>query len=318
MLHENMIIGSEKFQYKWIENWVTIPDTPSGKLNGRTHGVVVTEENLIVIFNQANPAILILDADGNLIKSWGERFVGAHGLTLIKTDSEEYLWLTDKFSGEVLKTTLEGVEVLNVEKPALDIYKENKYSPTWVAEFEEEKNGNGDIWIADGYGSSLVHRYDKNGNYIQTITGEKGAGRFNCPHSLFFDYRKNEPELYIADRGNKRFQVYDLEGKFKRVFGDDFLGCPCGGIVKDDLLYVPELCARIAILDKEDNLICYLGQNENTCNIPTWPNHPKELIQPGKFNSPHHLAVDKNNNIYVVEWIIGGRITKLEKIIGKK
>ena len=314
MLNENMIVGSEKFQYKWIENWVTIPNTPSGKLNGRTHGVVVTEENLIVIFNQAKPAILILDSDGNLINSWGERFGGAHGLTLIKTNGEEFLWLTDEFSGEVIKTDLKGKVVQSTEKPGTNYYNEEKYSPTWVTEFEEEKSGSGDIWVADGYGSSLVHRYDKNGNYIQTLNGEEGAGKFNCPHSLFIDYRKNEPELYIADRGNKRFQIYDLEGNFKRVFGEDILGCPCGGVVKDVVLYIPELCARIAVLDECDKLICYLGQNEATCNIPSWPNHPKELIQPGKFNSPHHLAVDENNNIYIVEWIIGGRITKLEKI----
>ena len=106
----------------------------------------------------------------------------------------------------------------------------------------------------------------------------------------------------------------DLDGKFKRVFGSNFLGCPCGGVVKDNLLYVPELCARLAILDEEDKLISYLGQNEETCNISSWPNHPKEFIQPGKFNSPHHLAVDNHSNIFVVEWIIGGRVTKLEKI----
>src|SRR5574338_378462 len=309
-----MIVGSGKYRYNWIEDWVMIPDTTSGKQNGRTHGVVVTEENQIVIFNQANPAILTFDDDGKLINSWGEKFAGAHGLSLVKTNGKEFLWLTDEFSGEIVKTDLDGKEIQKIHKPEISFYHTEKYSPTWVAEFEEGKQGNGDIWIADGYGSSLVHRYDKQKNYIKTITGEEGAGRFNCPHSLFIDYRKNEPELYIADRGNKRFQVYDMEGNFKRVFGNDFLGCPCGGIVKDDLLYVPELCARLALLDVEDKLICYIGQNEETCKISTWPNHPKEFIKPGKFNSPHHLAVDDYHNIYIVEWIIGGRFTKLEKI----
>ena len=309
-----MIIGSEIYQYEWIEDWVKIPNTPSGELNGRTHGVVITMENNIVIFNQANPAILIFDAEGILVNSWGEDFSGAHGLTLVKSNGEEFLWLTDEFSTEVIKTNLEGKVVQSIQKPEINFYGEGKYSPTWVSEFEIEKNGNGDIWVADGYGSSLVHRYNNKGIYLQTLNGEEGAGRFDCPHSLFIDYRKNEPELYIADRGNKRFQVYDLEGHFKRVFGKDILGCPCGGVVKDGLLYVPELCARLTVLDEDDKLVCYLGQNEATCNIPSWPNHPKELIQECKFNSPHHLAVDKNQNIYVVEWIIGGRITKLKRI----
>lgn len=309
-----MIINAAKYKYEWIEDWVKIPRSHITPVNGRTHGIVVTGEGNIVVFNQANPAILIYDSAGKLIKSWGDRFSGAHGLTIVQNDGKEFLWLTDELTGEVVKTTLSGDTVMNIPRPAIEFYDEGKYSPTWVAEFELSKNGNGDIWVADGYGSSLVHRYNKQGNYLETITGAKGAGRFNCPHSVFIDYRKNEPELYVADRGNKRFQIFDLDGNFKRVFGNNFLGCPCGGVVKDNLLYVPELCARLAILDQDDKLISYVGQNEGTCNISSWPNHPKELIQPGKFNSPHHLAVDDDHNIYIVEWIIGGRIIKLEKI----
>jgi hypothetical protein len=308
-----MIIGKDNFKYSWIEDWVKIPETESGRKNGRTHGVVVTKNENVIIFNQADPAILIYNNAGELINLWGDRFHGAHGLTLVEEDGEELLWLTDEFSGEVVKTTLNGETILNIKKPDLPIYNSGNYSPTWASVNEERFGGNGDVWTADGYGSSLVHRYDKSGNYLSSLSGEEGAGKFNCPHSLFINRRNIEPELYIADRGNKRFQVYDLEGNFKREFGADIFGCPCGGIVKEDLLYVPELCARIAILDKNDKLITYLGQNEKTCDIPGWPNHKKELINEGKFNSPHDLAVDNAGNIYIVEWIIGGRITKLEK-----
>ncbi|MFO7447499.1 MAG: hypothetical protein R6W90_14100 [Ignavibacteriaceae bacterium] len=306
-----MVIGNGNYQYEWIEDWVKIPDTESGKENGRTHGVVLSKTGNIIIFNQANPAILIYNKKGELINAWGTRFNGAHGLTIVEEDGKEFLWLTDEFTTEVIKTTLEGTLVLNIQKPKLALYETGKYSPTWVAEFVKSKGGNGDVWLADGYGSSLVHRFSNEGIYIQTITGEKGAGRFNCPHSLFIDYRKAEPELYIADRGNKRFQVYDMEGNYKRSFGEGIFDCPCGGVVKNDILYVPELCARIAILDKDDKLITYLGQNEQTCNIPGWPNHRKELIEAGKFNSPHAVAVDDEGSLYVVEWIIGGRVVKL-------
>jgi len=84
-------------------------------------------------------------------------------------------------------------------------------------------------------------------------------------------------------------------------------------VIKDQYLFVPELFSRLAILDENDKLITYLGMNEETFNIPGWPNHPKKLIEEGKFNSPHDMAVDKEDNLYVVEWIIGGRITKLKK-----
>ncbi len=310
-----MTIGENDFKYEWIENWAKIPDTSSGKENGRTHSVVVLRNGNIVVFNQADPAILIFNQEGKLISSWGDRFGGAHGLTLTEENNEEFLWLTDQFSGEVIKTTPDGKTKLSIRKPRINIYNEGEYSPTWVAVFEERFGGNGDIWVTDGYGSNLIHRYSKEGIYLKTISGEEGdAGLFKCPHALFIDTRKSEPELYIADRGNKRFQVYDLEGNYKRSFGSDFLNSPCGGVVKDNLLYVPELYARLAILDENDNLITYLGSNDETVKTPGWPNHPKELIKEGKFNSPHYLDVDEEDNIYVVEWIIGGRITKLKRV----
>ncbi len=310
-----MIIGEGNFKYEWINDWAKIPNTKSGKENGRTHGVVVLKNGNIAVFNQADPAVLIIDSYGSLIKFWGNRFSGAHGMTLTEENGIEYFWLTDQYSGEVVKTSLDGESLIRIEKPRIKNYEEKEYSPTWVAVFETRFGGNGDIWVTDGYGSNLIHRFSKEGIYLKSISGDEGtAGAFNCPHSIFFDIRKSEPELYIADRGNKRFQVYDPEGKFKRSFGEDIFDCPCGGVIKNNLLYVPELCARLAVLDENNKLITYLGRNESVCNLPGWPDHQKKLIQKGKFNSPHDMSVDNEDNLYIVEWIIGGRITKLKRL----
>lgn len=201
---------------------------------------------------------------------------------------------------------------MNIRRPELNIYRHDQYSPTWVAVNEERHGGNGDIWVADGYGTNYIHRYDKSGQYLHSINGEEGrAGAFTCPHGIWFDHRKAEPELYIADRGNRRVQVYDAEGHFKRTFGSDFLTSPCGFSASDGLLVVPELRARVTILDENDRPVSFLGSNELVCDLPGWPNHPAELVEPGKFNSPHAAAADSQGDLYVVEWIIGGRITKL-------
>lgn len=68
------------------------------------------------------------------------------------------------------------------------------------------------------------------------------------------------------------------------------------------------------IIDRAINAGINLGDTEQTRNIQGWPNHPKERIKPGKFNSPHSIAADSSGNLYIVEWISGGRITKLELI----
>jgi DNA-binding beta-propeller fold protein YncE len=310
----NMRIGTGSFTYEWVDNWARIPETPSGLENGRTHGVVVTDSGNVMVFNQADPGVLTFDPSGKLINSWGDRFSGAHGMTLVKEDGTEYLWLTDQNSREVVKTTLDGRTVMNIEQAPHPVYGKANYAPTWVAVNEERHGGNGDIWVTDGYGSNYVHRYDKAGRYIGSINGEEGAtGAFKCPHGIWIDTRKSEPELYVADRSNKRVQVYDSEGAYKRAFGADFLTSPDGFITHGDLLIIPELFARITILDANDQLVCHLGANEEVVNAKGWPNFTGPELQQGKFNSPHGIASDRAGNLYVVEWIVGGRITKLVK-----
>jgi DNA-binding beta-propeller fold protein YncE len=134
-----------------------------------------------------------------------------------------------------------------------------------------------------------------------------------CPHGATFIPKTAGPELYIADRGNHRVQVYDGDGKFKRSFGADFLNSPCGFVYRNGVVYIPELNARLAILDDHEKLITYIGENAAARKSPGWPDLPAAQILPGKFNSPHGMAVDSAGNLYVAEWIIGGRITKLAR-----
>ena len=87
-------------------------------------------------------------------------------------------------------------------------------------------------------------------------------------------------------------------------------------------MVIAELRARLAVTDRDDNLVCYLGDNEVVSSTDGWPNGknrdgqviPTGLLQPGLFNSPHGLAVDKQGNLFVAEWLIGGRFTKLENL----
>ena len=311
-IQPQLVVGPSKVRYTWAEHWVRIPQTPSGQVDGRTHGIAVGQQGQIVLFHQADPAVVIYSPEGEVSAAWGDRFPGAHGLTLVNEEGEDFLWLADTKTGEVVKTTLDGRTVLKIQRPALSIYENGKYAPTWVAVHEERHGGNGDIWVTDGYGTSYIHCYDKAGHYLDSINGSEGdAGAFKCPHSIFLDTRKATPELYIADRGNRRVQVYDVEGNYLRVFGADFLTSPCAFAVSGERLIIPELRARVAVLDGQDRLLGYLGENEAVCDRQGWPNHPDALIHPGKFNSPHGVAADAQGNLYVTEWIIGGRITKL-------
>lgn len=301
------IIESKAGRYQWHENWVTIPASE----NGRTHGLGVSRDGRIFVFHQAVPGVLIFSPEGKLLDSWGN-YPGAHGLTMVEENGEEFLWLVDESRAVAEKTTLKGDVVQSLPKPSHSAYEAGRYVPTWAAVNEVRHGGNGDIWLADGYGSSLVHRYDAAGNYLSTIDGSEGAGRFACPHGIWFDSRKSTPELYVADRGNKRVQVYDGEGKFLRAFGTEFLTSPDCFALSGERIIIPELCARVSILDANDQLIDILGENDAICSVKGWPN--ETALAEGKFNSPHGAVANEKGDIFVVEWRVGGRIIKLEKL----
>ena len=71
----------------------------------------------------------------------------------------------------------------------------------------------GNIYVSDGYGNSRVAKFDKNGKFIKSW-GSTGAepGQFNALHGIALDAQGN---VYVADTGNKRIQVFDGDGNFK-------------------------------------------------------------------------------------------------------
>jgi len=318
-----MIVGDGKQQYEWQENWAKTPDTAATQENGRTHGVAEAKDGSVYVFHQSTPAVLVYDRDGNLTRSFSSDFPQAHGLTLVtEADGVEYLWLTDEGTGRVAKLTLDGETVQTIVRPDLPLYETARYSPTWVAVNPK----NGDIWVTDGYGSGVIHRYRADGAYVSSIDGTEdgAAGRFQCPHAVFFDTRGGKtPELYVADRGNHRVQVYDGDGGFKRVFGEDVFVHPCAFATFGDTLYVPELFGRLAVLDGDDRLIGYVGEDTEIVGdgswpsgrVPAYPNLPTEQVRPGKFIAPHGVGTGTDGSIYVVEWYYpGGRITRLTPV----
>jgi len=312
---ESPRIGTGEHTYEWLDAWATIPDSPEGRANGRTHGVVTTSDGSVIVLHVGNPAVLVYDRAGALIDAWGDRLPGAHGLTLVNENGDDFLWLTDYVTGEVVKTTIHGEAVLRLPFPELNDFDDPKYAPTWVAVFEERHGGNGDIWVADGYGAAYVHRFDRTGRYLSSIDGTAGAGRFKHPHGIFIDTRKSEPELYVADRMNRRIQVFDLDGAFKRVVNDLPDASPCAFIPDGDYTLIPEAPyrSRVTVLDPDDRIVCVLGENDAACTRAGFPND-RALMKPGRFMAPHSVAATSAGDLYVVEWVTGGRITKLAKV----
>lgn len=315
-----MQIGSGDFTYTWIENWARIPDTPSGRINGRTHGAAVLPDGRVIVFCQSWPGVLFFDPSGQLIDSWGDRFLGAHGLELTRDrDGQDVLMLVDQTTCEVCKVTLGGELIQRYEAPPITDRPGGKYVPTWAT----LNKSNGDVWVGDGYGGDRVYRYDGQGKYVSWIDGSEGGKAFQSPHAVKFS---PEGELWITDRSNHRIAIYDADGKLLRD-KQHLCHSPSDFAFHDGLTYVPELFTGIKIITPDLEVVADLGSNPQVkphADLESWwpPQAPEgwpdlagtEHIRPGVFNSPHGIAVDPNTgDIIVVEWIIGGRITRLVK-----
>ena len=324
--------------YHWVEEWDGSRERTTESLSGWAHpGMAVTENQKIVTCDSGESRILVFSLDGDLEYSWVGDFTDAHGISVAKEGGEEIIWIADngskrkaehsyeyppgadQKSGRVFKCRFGGEELLELPFPDHDAYRQSRYSPTSVAVDEIDCGGTGDVWVADGYGASLVHRFSNDGTYIMTIDGTEGEGRFDCPHGIIIDRRKPLAELYVADRANSRIQVYNLAGEFVRSFGSQFLKTPSGFSVYRDLMVVAELDAKLTILDMDDQLVKHLFMDEKAPSRSGWPNEEKGSalgrpsdLRPGKFNSPHGMTIDTEGNIYVAEWLIGGRMTKLK------
>jgi len=298
---------------RWVEGWARVPIPYQSPGEGRTHGIACSRTGDVFVICQAVPSVLRFDSTGKLLDRWGE-YPGAHGLTLAEEDGREVLWVTDEFSGNVEKCSLEGKALQSLSRPGHPAYENTPYCPTWIAVDEIRHGGQGDVWVADGYGAELVHHFRADGSYHQTLDGTEGGGRFSCPHGLAFDTRSGHaPLLYIADRGNRRFQVYDRSGRFQKLVGADFLSSPDSIVFHGTKAVVPELFGRVLILDREDRLEMTLGENPTLDHSSSgWANSASKV--PGIFNSPHACAVDESGNLYVAEWRIGGRLIKIENL----
>ena len=182
------------------------------------------------------------------------------------------------------------------------------YNPTNVAIAP-----NGDIYVADGYGSYFVNQYSSKAEYIRSFGGRGSEpGKLAEPHGIWVDTRGSSPVLVVADRRNNRLQRFTMDGKHV----DFITGFRLPGHFdeRQGLVVIPDLHGRVTLMDKTNALVAQLGDS----NDPNWNNplrrEPRDKFIPGQFICPHGACFDHNGNIFVVEWVEVGRVTKLRRV----
>lgn len=297
---------------------------PAGMQYGFGCAVVVdSKDRVYVTSRSSNACVAVFDTEGKLLETWTKDFTAkigldpqkyaatAHGLYYSKEGGQEYFYWTENVAGKgddrlgarVYKTDLTGKVLYTlglVTKEDATSQKFDLTNPTDVAVAP-----NGDIYIVDGYGSQKVHRFDNKFKLIKTIGKPgKGKGEFNTCHGIWISTLKKEPEVYIADRANGRIEVYSLDLEYKRTLPG--FRAPCCFYQHEGHLYVPELNARVTILDADDKIVTHLGDGEKV-------KAADRVKTPETFASPHALCTDSHGNLYVIEWVPDARIRQFQR-----
>jgi hypothetical protein len=293
-----------------------------------------------------HPSIFVFDADGKFVRAFGNQFQGGgHGLDIRKEGGDEFLYVTGyQQQRSFAKLTPTGEEVWRKYAPMqTGLYAEgedkvpraaadnpwgrNRFMPTNYAIHPE-----GGFFLADGYGGYCIHRYDADANYVSTFGKPSDKtdadGTFDTPHGIWIDDRPSRvfattppptaPRIVVADRANARLQWFTLDGQHLRTLSGFLL--PANIDIRGKLAVVPDLFGRVTLLDGHNNVIAHLG-DDSARMLADKPDgkvkkqwvirFDEKLWFPGKFVHPHDACFDRGGNIYVVDWVNSGRITKL-------
>jgi len=325
----------------------SIPDAlklPPDLYMGEAAGVAVNSKGHIFVFHRggsshgpafANTAAQLweFDPDGRFIREIGKNLYAWSFAHAVRVDKEDNIWAIDKGSDMIIRFNPAGrvTMVIGRKQEASDAETKpwahvNPPLPAESGRFRQPTDVTwdpaGDIFISDGYINSRVAKVDKDGNWLKSW-GERGKqpGQFNTPHSIATDADGN---VYVADRGNRRIQVFDGEGKFLRQFTIDVPvppdARPAIGKIPDEAMiaagtFAPGAPWAICITPPPHQVLY---------SADGWPGRIYKLSLEGKvlgmlgqsgkqlkqFGWVHALACPSENLIYAAE-LLNWRVQKL-------
>src|SRR5216117_696480 len=307
---------------------------------GEATGVAVNSKGHIFVFSRGSttgPAygaaaaqLLEFAPDGKFLREIGHHLYAWSFAHTVKVDKDDNIWATDKGSDMVIKfnpegrvvlvfgrkqeASDEGTEPLKHVKPPLPpvdgIFRQ-------VTDVAWDTSGNS--YITDGYVNSRIAKVDKDGNWLKSW-GEPGdqPGQFNVPHSIAVDAQNN---IYVADRGNRRIQVFNTDGKFLRQFTIDV---PAPADARPAIGNKPTATTGTMSPGAPWTLCITLGPNQVLYTSDAFPGRIYKLSldgkvlgvlgksgkQLGQFGWIHEIACPSADELYVAE-LLNWRIQKL-------
>lgn len=288
-------LGNENYSYETSgEDWGNLPEDWTYK---EATAVAVDEKDNVYVFNRGTHPMVVLGADGNVLRTWGDGIFGnPHGVTI---GPDGMIYCVDNGDHTVRKFTPEG-------KLLLTLGEANKPSPAMsgipfnLPTHSAVDPRDGGLYVTDGYANARVHKFSPDGKHLFSW-GESGTGpgQFNIVHNIIVD---KDGWVYIADRENHRIQVFDPNGKYETQWVNlSRAACICFDMKDEPLIYIGEYFCGISSNRNGTNLGPRVTIMDLKGNIRAQLSDQSYGDEPGRFYSPHGIAVDSKGDIYVAE-----------------
>lgn len=324
-----LVVGEGEYKYEVIHDWPGLPDKFTWQT---THNVAVDKSGCLYVIHEGranlkdHPSIFVFDPEGKYIRSFGSQFQGGgHGIEIREEGSQEFLYVCAyqhlktfaklDLKGETIWQQYapmdSGVYAADEDKKPTGQWGRDRFMPTNFAFLDD-----GGFLLADGYGAFYIHRYDKNAKWQSCFGGVgKGEGKFDTPHGVWIDNRSGRtPAVVVCDRANHTLQYFTLEGKYIETLKG--YGLPANAETWKNLLLIPELHARVTLLNEKNEVVARLGEDvaRVTGKDGGQIRGDKSKWLPGKFVHPHDACFGHDGSIFVAEWVGTGRISKLRRV----
>jgi DNA-binding beta-propeller fold protein YncE len=301
--------------YEPVPGW---PELPAGLGWQEVAAVACDSRDRVYVFNRGEHPLIIFEADGSFVGTWGEGlFARPHGISIGPDDA---VYCTDDAGHTVRKFTPDGRLLLTLgdSKPSdtgatsVDYRTIRRAGAPFHYPTNLALAADGSMYVADGYGNARVHKFSPDGRLLFSWGSPgDGPGQFHVPHGIALD---GQGTVYVADRENSRIQLFDGAGRYLSEWTDVVRPCQIF-IDLHERVYVAELGwragmwpgtsapspdapgGRLSIFDLRGQLLARWGGGENPCS-------------PGDFYAPHDVWCDSQGSIYVAEVVYsaGGRL----------
>jgi DNA-binding beta-propeller fold protein YncE len=206
-------VGTGEYTYELVRDFLKMPP---GEALGIVSRVATDSQDRVYVFQRKDPPVVVFDRDGKYLGAWGSGEVtDPHGLKIV----DDIVYTTDRSDSVAKSFTLDGKVLLALGQRG--VHSDTGNITNWLAEraagpfnhpTEMIAHPNGDIYVTDGYRNARVHRFTREGRLVKSWGAPgHGPGQFHLPHSIAFD---PDGKLYVADRANKRIQIFSPDGDF--------------------------------------------------------------------------------------------------------